>query len=263
MIGPVTRTTSTTSRPADDALRHRSPRTFGRRRLHAARGVTLLELLIVIGIVMTLMAIAVPMVTSTLDRQRLESVSEEIIGALLMARAHAQAEGVTVEIVLDAGSAQRDDERRPMRMLAREIDLHAPTFDDEEGPPPLRRAWADVSIEWPLRLGVAAPEDDFEADPDSLNPGAGSGAERSRPRSGGVWSTTRDVVARERLVVFAADGSALIAPRLRVDDRASKSIEIVINPFTGLPRRVSEQATGRSATSTAPVDDALPGSEDE
>jgi len=211
-------------------------------------GFTLLELLVVVGILVVLMGLAVPMVASSLDRRRLASVAEEVIGSMLMARAHAQAEGVTVEIVLAQPQEGPRAERGSQRLLAREIDLHAPPYEDEDGPAPLMRAWADVAIDWPLRVRVVPPDDEFQDDAvdprlRSLNradvatrDGSSRAAGGARGSRSGVWSTNRETDARERIAVFAADGSALVAPRVRVYAPDGRFLDILVNPFTGLPR---------------------------
>jgi len=245
----MTRTTSATSRrvvdrgtPVTIALRvASSTASFARHRRFRRRssGLTLLELLVALGILLVLMGIAVPTVASALDRRRLASVAEEVLGALLMARAHAQADGATVEILLVRGDGERD----PVRMIAREIDLHAPPFEDEAGPPPLMRGWADVAILWPLNLRLVDADehlDELERDglDDSLDiPSRDSSGRRARGSSrGGAWTTNRAVIDRERVTLFAADGSALVGSRLRLEDGDGRTLDIVVNPFTGLPR---------------------------
>ena len=63
------------------------------------RGLTLLELLIVIGLVVALGAIVLPAMTGVQSQRAFDSTVQIIRDQLLLARAHAQSTGTPVEVI--------------------------------------------------------------------------------------------------------------------------------------------------------------------
>lgn len=84
--------------------------------MRGRRAFTLIELLIVVGVLVALSAIALPYVTGMAERQAFDAAVERVVSQAASARAYAQREGVVVELVaLDDGA----------RIEARTVDLLA------------------------------------------------------------------------------------------------------------------------------------------
>lgn len=113
---------------------------FGRRR---ARAVTLIEILLALAILAAIMALAAPLALQTLRRRAFETAQSELLAAIDTARAHAQREGVVVELAVDA-TGQR---------------LHASAWPLDGGEPrviPTLRAELPATV----RLAAGSAEDE-------------------------------------------------------------------------------------------------------
>jgi len=80
------------------------------------RAFTLIELLIVVGVLVALSALALPYVTGMAERQAFDAAVERVVSQAASARAYAQREGVVVELVAVEDGA---------RIEARTVDLLA------------------------------------------------------------------------------------------------------------------------------------------
>lgn len=74
------------------------------RRRKTQRGVTLLEMLIVVAIIGVMVGIAFPAITSGIDSLRIRSASDEIVSSFNSAMNRADRRQVAVEIVIDRAS---------------------------------------------------------------------------------------------------------------------------------------------------------------
>jgi len=100
------------------------------RRKCGARAVTLLELLVVLGLLVAIFAMAMPLVLQSMRGRALRSAQELLVAALESVRAHAQREGVIVELSVDASGRMLraselpidGSEARPIPALSFEIE---------------------------------------------------------------------------------------------------------------------------------------------
>lgn len=74
--------------------------------VHVARGFTLTELLVVVAVAAVLAMIAVPSMQTALRNNRLDTVSNQFVAALLMARSEAVKQGITVTVTNAGGGSQ-------------------------------------------------------------------------------------------------------------------------------------------------------------
>ena len=183
------------------------------RRRSRRPGVTLLELLIAIALLVALAAIALPSLLTDLDERAFVAAVDVTHRQLLLARAHAQTTGRSVELVFDA---------RPSRVEARLFD--------------------------PARLGVERDEaSEFDVDIDAVDDDdlviheswayreLPVGVQVTRPAPDGVESA-----GPVRLAVYLADGSALFAPPFWIVDHAGRRRRVTVNPWTGVPNLEAE-----------------------
>lgn len=137
---------------------------------HRFAGFTILELLVVIGIVIAIGAIAVPFTIREVDRRREAESIDRLALAIRLARAEAQATGVPFEIVVDERGrtleARRVDPREPVPERLPGVDgievvddLESPfEFDDRR----VLAAWATVELAEGLSCRSATELDGWE-----------------------------------------------------------------------------------------------------
>lgn len=181
------------------------------------RGVTLMELLVVLAVLAAILTMSLPMALRSLERSSFESAQAAVVAALQEARAHAQREGVMVEVVLDP---------QGRRITARERGL--------DGATARRIDRIEVRLEAPLRLLLPAY---WEQGGDGGNgDGAGVGSEpvggnrAGAEEGGGV------------MALFLPDGSAPLVCEalLRFDDRTEAVISMgrFVGPAESVERLV-------------------------
>jgi type II secretory pathway pseudopilin PulG len=197
------------------------------------RGVTLLELLLAIALLLAMGALVMPALFDRLGERAFESSAEIVRSQLLLARAHAQTTGEPIEVWFASD---------PSRVVARRFDpetamLESP--DDGGGPGP-----GTARSELP-----SGPEEDEGAALDPLllpEPWA------DRPLADGVWITDRQedvaegtteapslVAADERpqsirIALFMPDGSAVLADPVWFADEHGRRGRLTVNRWTGL-----------------------------
>lgn len=165
-------------------------------------GLTLLELLIAIGLLVALAAIVFPPVMGRYRQHVFDAGADLITTQLVLARSHAQATGTAVEVVCNG---------RPARVSAREFDPAA-AADEPPARPAIPESWAEQML--PDGLWIDDPSSEADAGP------AGAGDEPPN--------------AALRLAVFMPDGSALLCTPVRLRDRHERSGTVSVNPWTGL-----------------------------
>ncbi|MHC4107035.1 MAG: prepilin-type N-terminal cleavage/methylation domain-containing protein [Planctomycetota bacterium] len=190
------------------------------------RGVTLLELLIALALLLAMTALIAPAMVNRLDERAFENAAEVVRQQLLLARAHAASTGRPVEVLY------RSD---PSRVIARRFEpdadelpaengaVGAVGIDEQQFEATLPEPWAyrqlpeqmQCSHERPLKIDAAGPE---------LGPGLRQArqAEAESP-------------ATLRLAVYMPDGSALLGDPIWLSDDDGRLIQLVINHWTGLP----------------------------
>lgn len=195
------------------------------------RGLTLLELLLVIGVLLALGAIVMASVMSGLDGRAFSITADTIHNQLLLARSHAQ------------------QTRTPVVIRYR------------GNPPRLEASLLIVGSRTEGGGGLGGPEDGTLREPTTggLEPRAAGLIAEGWARldlPDGVWiaretaemgdpavdgeplfgdlEPRRDAAPME-MAVFLPDGSALVGERFVVGDRAGRRVRLTVNPWTGLP----------------------------
>lgn len=184
----------------------------------ARRGVTLIELLLAIAVLVALGSLVVPAAVERFNERAFESAAEILRDQLLLARAHALVESEPVEVTYEPQAA---------RVVATRFRQGASGDDDDAPPPPITAAWA----ERPLADGMWV--DDRAAPDERLDP----------PQ-------------RTRLAVYMADGSALVGGACRLGDAHGRLGRIEVNPWTGLPAWERLDGADLAAEEASPPDQA-------
>lgn len=226
------------------------------------RGMTLLELLIAIGLVVALGALVFPTMMGRQRQRSFDSTIQIIRDQLLLARAHAQATGVPVEVMYYSDAPHIEVRMfRPERAAARfgDADGSAVMLDSGEEPDEdllIPEGWAYRHLAEGVQITRTPPQelqdgyddsfgsfyDELEADFDDAS---ASPALDQPPRT-------------IRLAVFLPDGSALLGEGVWVVDDDGRSRRIEVNPWTGLP---IFGATTQNRDAVEVADDAEPDDE--
>jgi prepilin-type N-terminal cleavage/methylation domain-containing protein len=193
------------------------------------RGLTLIEVLICIGIVATLLAIALPIGLRTLEEGEVASAEEEVAAELLKARVRAQEGRRPVEVVFEGN---------PPQLVVRWFDpailgeRDGGRTDAEASPSDGRR---QTTLAGSFRV---VPMTDVEAE-------MGLPATESLERS--------EFDDSLRVAVFLPDGTLrFAAPFLLLHDNGMRS-SISVDPWTGHPS-VSRRTTDAAAGGEVPLD---------
>ena len=193
------------------------------RRRSRRPGVTLLELLIAIALLVALAAIALPSLVTDLDERAFVAAVDATHRQLLLARAHAQATGRSVELVFDARPSRIEARRfDPARLAverdeAGEFDIDLDAGDDDDLV--IHEGWAYREL--PVGVRVTRPARDGEESAGPL-----------------------------RLAVYLADGSAIFAPPFWIVDDAGRRRRVTVNPWTGVPDLEAEPSPGNRDAGT-------------
>jgi type II secretory pathway pseudopilin PulG len=176
------------------------------------------ELLMVVGILLALLAIAMPVTLRTLEARELESTEESIASELIKARVKAQESGRPVEVlVFDA----------PSRVVSRYFATGSGDAGDtrsqvsrprerSEVVDPVRDSWWEESALHPsVSLATPAAAAAAEKSADS---------ERGQATPGGV-----------RLAIYLPDGTTLFATSLFLLHQSGLRSSVSVDPFTGQP----------------------------
>ena len=203
------------------------------------RGLTLLELLIAIGLVVALGALVFPTMMGRQRQRTFDSTIQIIRDQLLLARAHAQATGVPVEVMYYSEAPHVEARMfRPERAASRFADadgsaamLDFPEEPDEELLIP--EGWAYRHLAEGVQITRTPPQELQDGD-DNL---FGSfdddlGAYFDDASASLVLELPPSTI---RLAVFLPDGSALLGEGVWVVDKDGRARRIEVNPWTGLP----------------------------
>lgn len=223
------------------------------------RGLTLLELLIVIGLVVALGAIVLPAMTGVQSQRAFDSTVQIIRDQLLLARAHAQLTATPVEVIYYSRSP-----RVEARLFSPDLQASASQFVDADGSDdwaqgdPLMldeqdedelvigEAWAYRHLAQDVRITSTPPQDAV----DDFDDAFGSFDDFDDQRQ--LFDPNEQPHAI-RLAVFLPDGSALLGEPVWVIDNDGRVGRLEVNPWTGLP---SFDATGAYRDADEPADDA-------
>lgn len=192
------------------------------------RGLTLLELLLVIGVLLALGAIVMASVMSGLDGWVFSTTVDTIYNQLLLARSQARETRTPVIIRYH---------RNPPRLAASLLVAGSgtdgggspgdgtfvqPTTGDLE--PPAVGLIAEGWALFPLPDGFWIARETAEVGDPAVDGAPWAGDRASPPDA-----------APLEVAVFLPDGSALVGERVVVGDRASHRVWLTVNPWTGLP----------------------------
>lgn len=223
--------------------------------VRARRAFTLVELLVVLGVLVAMAAIVLPWGSQVLDRQSFERAVEDATSQAMSARAWAQREGAVVElVVLDSGT----------RLEARAVDLLQDAEDAGDGGAPsadgmeaalrgtkaaqrlkarMERRIADVAARTGVRAEDLAGPEERGFDPRIEEAWAGLALEEGivagtePPEAEGIraeFSAAGEV--EERIALFLPDGSAAAVRELWIS-RGGRTARISIDPLLGEVRR--------------------------
>ena len=208
------------------------------------RGVTLLELLLAIVLLLALAGLVLPALFDRLTERAFESSAEIVRCQLLLARAHAQATGEPIEVLFESDpprvAARRFDvglvDPEPGRGAPGEENLSDEPFgvtslDDEQAPETRRipEPWADRALAdgvWiAKRWGLA------EEGSGGLGAATGIWAARDEALEIKADETPRTI----RLALFMPDGSAVLAEPVWIRGAHGRRGRLTVNHWTGLP----------------------------
>ncbi len=211
------------------------------------RGLTLIELLLAIGLVLIVGALVLPTVFTGLRERAFETGGEVVRSQLLLARAHAQLTRRPVEVLYVNVPPRRPGVRARYFL----VDAPGPALKRQTGRAASGQAQADpfpIDDEW-----QANPDQEIVegwADRDLLD------GLRLTDRAETDEADTDPVVLR--LAVYMPDGSApLLQPVWLRDDHGRRG-RIDVNPWTGLPsfERVAIARADDASADEAPVESA-------
>lgn len=251
-----------------------------RRAIAAARGLTLLEILVALAILLAIAGLVVPTYLESLNRRAFESAEQMIVNQFILARAHAQTTGRPVEVryepdtrIVRARLFNPQVEQGQLSSL--DVDGENPDMGpaagggDTEGGDPFgsENPELDITEPWAARrLGNGIRLTRQRPWPDDSGGGALYGmdddlfdASLDEPGAGSALPAFDMDSPDEsyRLVVFVPDGSALLSRTVWITDERSRASRLEINSWTGMARleRVDRAA---SPTDAMPADEFAP-----
>jgi type II secretory pathway pseudopilin PulG len=201
------------------------------------RSFTILELLIVIGLLAGLAAIVVPLVSSSLSERAFETAADSTGEQLMLARAHAQATGSPVEVSYNSAKAQVQARSmsawlHPFQILP-PVSKSAPNVIEGDCPPTpaddespdhqlISESWACRDLGKTVRITNHRP----------LQNDSSIGQSQTTSMDYSELTRGSDDV---RLAVFMPDGSALMGSPVWFNDDDGRLGKLTINPWSGLP----------------------------
>ena len=238
------------------------------------RGLSLVEILVSVAIVLAVAAVAVPWTAGWLGGRELDQAEDQLSMQLMMARAAAREEGRPVEVVADL-------EGRGQRVRARFLDglpvdgsgevsrdsARAADADDEFGEfgagdadafggagdeaPAIDASWARLELPRGVRLAVGA--DGFERSVrEGEAPAFSTRADRPTRAADAALDRSRDAAdalddaapAGTTLAIFLPDGTAIVAPIFMLRTYSGRTRAMQVDRATGRPRAVARGAGG-------------------
>ena len=212
---------------------------------HAVRrGLSILEILVTIGLILAVAAVAVPWTLGWLGNRELDDAGDRIAMQMLMARAAAREEGRPVEVVASAGGGTSSIEARWVALDGADDGVHDGaharnsegsfsrgdmTTSDGFLQSSIDADWASFALPNGLSIAIAAG--------DGAN-GDGEGSAMDAASDDVVGST--DAAAPQTLALFLPDGTILMAPvfMLRTDAGIARAMRV--DRATGRARVVEQ-----------------------
>lgn len=192
------------------------------------RGFTLLELLIVIGLVLGLGALVWPAMTKFQQERIFDSTVEIVRDQLMLARAHAQATGKPVEVIY-LSQPPRVEARMfdpILRAMQENDDLESLNLSDEQlEDSVIAEPWAYRHLPSKVHISNKPQQNN---DGDDLY-------EFSDFSEDDFLDFDQDPQPRIiRLAIFLSDGSALLGNPFWIIDSDGRQGRIAVNPWTGI-----------------------------
>ena len=183
------------------------------------RGLTLIELLLAIGLVLIVGALVLPTVFTGLRERSFESAAEVVRNQLLLARAHAQVTRRPVEVVY----ANVPPRRPGVRARYFLVDAPGPAIYRPTGGAASGEAEADP---FPI-------DDQWQTTPEQVI--VEGWADRDLPDDLRLTDRAESDRVVLRLAVYMPDGSAPLMQPVWLRDEHGRRGKIEVNPWTGLP----------------------------
>ncbi len=167
--------------------------------------------MIAIAIVVVAMGLAYPALDHVLDERRFTSAADELVGRLMMARASAQAQGNPVEVMCDSKGGSLVVKPLHVRLDNEEQDVTDPS-----------EVLDDIRLPAGMRLVAENSEDVDDSDHSASQIAPDSASENG---DSSTWT---------RIIIYAADGSAIQSKSLSLIDESGRRGRLVFNPLTGM-----------------------------
>lgn len=232
-------TTSKALRTAASRLRRRSPR---------AAGLSLVEILVSLAILVVIGAVVVPWSIQWLGGRELDNAEDQLAMQMMMARAAAREEGRPVEVVATGASGVEARWMQADELLddaADDGDARSgrASEDDPDG-----RGLASIRAQWAL-LDLPAGV--------RIELGAGDARVESARAESDASGERIDAAAPQTLAIFLPDGTAILAPifMLRTDGGMARAMRV--DRATGRPREVPGAVSRPFRSSADPFRDRL------
>lgn len=231
----------------------------------ARRGVSLLEMLVAIGVVIAVAAVVIPWSAGWLGGRELDNAEDNLAMQMVMARAAAREEGRPVEVVADrAGGASRvrarwmsgDDDGRDGGFERSGRPDGADAFSSVTQPW-ITASWANMSLPHGVRvaLGLETPDPLAESALEDQSDPAFAGGARGAQDGGrdGGRGEERGEEHGQTLAIFLPDGTVFFAPVFMLRTDAGSLRAMKVDRATGVPQSVET-----TAPSSAESDDSQP-----
>jgi len=197
------------------------------------RGVSLVELLVGIGVVLAIAAIVIPWTAGWLGGRELDNAEDGLAMQMVMARAAAREEGRPVEVVAESDAA---GSRIKARWMPRGEDDASGAGRDAAQGSPINASWASMKLPQGVRVALGIePAFETSASRDAFDDFPSAGDED--PFSGG----SGELGARgQTLAIFLPDGTVFFAPifMLRTDAGSLRAMQV--NRSNGVPQQVAD-----------------------
>ena len=203
------------------------------------RGITLMELLLACALFVVLGAIALPAMLESSEHARLNEAAEVIEEQLLLARAHAMVEGVSVEVQLDprtrrvevveAHAVRAEDAAR--ERVGEQIERPGEAQYDHRDAALVARHWASVVLPEGVTLSLEEPPALA-----ALADGDEATGLVIEPEAEGDDATGEARAAVTLLVLYLPDGSAPVVEPIWLSTDDGRAMRIDVGRWTGIPR---------------------------
>ena len=206
------------------------------------RGISLIELLLAIGVVLAIAALVIPWTSGWLGSRELDNAEDGLTLQFMRARAAAREGGRPVQVIAKSGesgnfvlasymAAGGDDE--PVDGVS----LAAPDADaDADGNllKPINADWASMKLPSGVCIALGASNAAASADADEMNENLGAEDDDVPPPAAATEGQT--------LAIFLPDGTVFFAPifMLRTDAGSLRAMQV--DRATGVPQAVPSKA---------------------